>query len=191
MAEQPFSRVTLGIAAGLAVVLAVGVVVVGVLLGSGSDDGSGDSASDTTQSTAAAPRTGPLALVAVDAPGAASPECASLTEALPDEITSDGKQLTRLDLAEPAPQAAAAWSGERGEPVVLRCGLGQPAELTPTAQLREVSQVTWLPVEGDGASTWYTVDRAVFVALTVPEGTGTGALQTISELVAEVLPVSG
>ncbi len=178
---------TLGVAAGLAVVLAVGVVVAGVMLGSGSDAGS---TPDTTQSTAA-PRTGPLALVAVDAPGAASPECASLTEALPDEITSDGRPLTRLDLAEPAPQAAAAWSGERGEPVVLRCGLGQPAELVPTAQLREVSKVAWLPVAGDGASTWYTVDRAVFVALTVPEGTGTGALQTISELVAEILPVSG
>jgi hypothetical protein len=180
--------VTLGVAAGLAVVLAVGVVVAGVMLGSGSDAGS---TPDTSPSTTAAPRTGPLALVAVDAPGATSAECTSLTEALPDEITSDGKPLTRLDLAEPAPQAAAAWSGERGEPVVLRCGLGQPAELTPTAALREVSKVTWLPVAGDGASTWYTVDRAVFVALTVPEGTGTGALQTISELVAEVLPVSG
>jgi hypothetical protein len=179
--------VTLGVAAGLAVVLAVGVVVAGLVLGSGSDAGS----SPTTQSTnTAAPRTGPLALVAVDAPAAASPECASLTEALPGEITSDQKPLTRLDLAEPAPPAAAAWSGERGEPVVLRCGLGQPAELTPTASLREVSRVKWLPVEGDGAATWYTVDRAVFVALTVPEGTGTGALQTISELVAEVLPAS-
>lgn len=180
---------TLGVAAGLAVVLAVGVVVAGVLLGSGSDAGSSP---DTTQSTnTAAPRTGPLALVAVDAPGASSPECASLTEALPDEMTSNRTPLTRLELAEPAPQAAAAWSRERGEPVVLRCGLGQPAELTPTAQLRQVDKVTWLPVEGDGAATWYTVDRTVFVALTVPEGTGTGALQTISELVAEVLPVSG
>jgi hypothetical protein len=188
VAEEPFSRVTLGVAAGLAVVLAVGVVVVGLALGSGSDAGSSP---EPTSTDAAAPRTGPLALVAVDAPGATSPECASLTEALPDELTSNGKPLTRLDLAEPAPQAAAAWSGERGEPVVLRCGLGQPAELTPTAQLRQIDKVTWLPVEGDGAATWYTVDRAVFVALTVPEGTGTGALQTISELVTEVLPVSG
>jgi len=179
--------VTLGVAAGLAVVLAVGVVVAGLVLGSGSDAGS----SPETTTDTAAPRTGPLALVAVDAPGATSPECTSLTEALPKEITSGNKPLTRLDLAEPAPQAAAAWSGERGEPVVLRCGLGEPAELTPTAQLRQVDKVTWLPVEGDGAATWYTVDRAVFVALTVPEGTGTGALQTISELVAEVLPVSG
>lgn len=179
---------TLGVAAGLAVVLAVGVVVAGVMLGSGSDAGSSP---DTRSTNTAAPRTGPLALVAVDAPGAASPECASLIEALPDEITSDRKPLNRLDLAEPAPQAAAAWSGERGEPVVLRCGLNQPAELTPTAQLRQVDKVAWLPIEGDGASTWYTVDRTVFVALTVPDGTGTGALQTISELVADVLPVSG
>lgn len=179
---------TLGVAAGLAVVLAVGVVVVGLVLGSGSEAGTSPDPTRTTDTTA--PRTGPLALVAVDAPGATSPECASLTEALPPEITSNGKPLTRLDLAEPAPQAAAAWSGERGEPVVLRCGLGQPAELTPTAQLRQIDKVTWLPVEGDGAATWYTVDRAVFIALTVPEGTGTGALQTISELVAEVLPVS-
>jgi hypothetical protein len=71
--------------------------------------------------------------------------------------------------------------------VVLRCGLARPPELTPTAQLREISGVRWLPVQGEHAATWYLVDREVFVALTVPEGTGTGVLQGVSETAAKKL----
>jgi hypothetical protein len=53
-----------------------------------------------------------------------------------------------------------------------------------------VSTVNWLPVEGAGAFTWYTVDRPVYIALTVPDGTGTGALQEMSETIAAALPAT-
>ncbi len=172
-------------AAGLASVLVVGVIVASTLLGGGAGNTEETAPSSTTQA-----RTGPYALVAVDAPGAADPACAKLVAALPKELPNKGGVLTRLELAEPAPPAAAAWAGERGEPVVLRCGLAEPAELTPTAQLKEVSTVSWLPVEGAGAFTWYTVDRPVYIALTVPSDAGTGAIQEMSETIASAVPAT-
>jgi Protein of unknown function (DUF3515) len=176
-----FSRTTIGIAVGLAVALIAGVIVIGQLLGS--DPGTPPAAPTT------APRTGPLALVPVEAPDAGSPACGTLLGALPAELTSGPATLRRLPLAEPAPPATTAWGGDRGEPVVLRCGLPRPPELTATAQLREVSGVSWLPVAGPGATTWYTVGREVYVALTVPEGVSTGPLQEVSETVGRTLAV--
>jgi hypothetical protein len=176
-----FSRTAIGIAVGLAVLLAVGVIVISKLVGSAGD--TGPAASGTSR----APRTGPVALVSVDAPQAGSAACGTLLGALPNDLTSGPSVLRRLPLAQPAPPATAAWGDGRAEPVVLRCGLGKPPELTPTAELRLISGVRWLPVRGDQATTWYLVDRPVYVALTVPAGTGTGVLQGISETAGRVL----
>ena len=180
--QQPLSRVTLFVAAGIAAVLVVGVIVASQVLGGGD--------TEAAPATTSQERTGPLALAGVDAPDATAPECTQLVEALPAKLPSKGDELARLELADPAPPAAAAWAGDRGEPVVLRCGLPKPAEYAPTAQLREVSKVNWLPVEGEGASTWYTVDRAVYVALTIPDDAGTGVVQEMSATIAKVLPAT-
>lgn len=183
MSETQPSPVALRVAAVLVGLLVVGVVVASQLLGSDEPEPGTAPASTTSQP----PRTGPLALVGVDAPAAGSAECTRLIAALPDELPNADNPLRRLPLAEPAPRAAAAWGADRGEPVVLRCGLRRPAELTPTASLRGIDKVQWLAVEGQGAMTWYVVDRAVYIAVTVPEGTGTGPLQEISATVAENL----
>jgi hypothetical protein len=132
------------------------------------------------------PATGPLALPSVPAPQANSPECAKLLAAMPGELISNGAHLARRELAAPAPAATMAW-GE-GDPIVLRCGLDRPPELTPDAQLRVVSGVQWLPVEGQGQSSWYVVDRDVYLALTVPDTAGTGPLQETSDTVSAQLP---
>ncbi|ROS39577.1 DUF3515 domain-containing protein [Amycolatopsis thermoflava] len=161
-------RARLVVAAVLVVVLAAGVAVIGLMM---RDSGDGD---------------GPLALVPVDAPQVGSAECAQLIPALPAQLDSKGTALQRRTIAEPAPEATVAWGSP--ESIVLRCGLGKPPELTPTSQLRVVSGVQWLPVEGPGSSTWYVVDRPVYVALTVPDSAGTGPLQQISDTVAATLP---
>lgn len=131
------------------------------------------------------PDNGPLGLVPVSAPQANSPECAALIPALPAQLLSNGATLNRRVIAEPAPPATVAWGAP--DAIVLRCGLDRPAELTPTSELRVVSGVQWLVVEGQGASSWYVVDRNVYVALTVPDSSGTGPLQTISDTVAKTL----
>jgi hypothetical protein len=161
--------VVLVTAAALAVALAVAVAVFAL-----------------TRPSADEMATGPLPLVPVPAPAAGSPACAALLGAAPTELTSNGKQLKVRELATPAPPATMAW-GEQ-DPLVLRCGLNRPPELTPSAQLRLVNKVQWLQVPGDGASTWYVVDREVYAALTVPDSAGTGPLQEISDAVAAKLP---
>jgi hypothetical protein len=176
--------VTLFVAAGLAVVLVLGVIIMSRVLG-------GDETDQAAPTTVPPRPTGPLALVGVDAPDAGNPACTSLVDALPAELPSKGTTLKRQPLAEPAPPAAAAWAGDRGEPVVLRCGLAKPAELQPTASLKEISAVNWLPIEGAGAWTWYTVDRPVYVAVTIPGDAGTGVIQELSDTIAKTLPAAG
>jgi hypothetical protein len=157
------------LAAVLAVALAVGVAVLSIV----------------NRGQQGQPGNGPLALVPVPASQADSPECAALVPALPAQLISNGATLNRREIAEPAPPATVAWGAP--DAIVLRCGLDRPPELTQTAQLRVVSGVQWLPVEGQGTSTWYVVDRNVYVGLTVPDSAGTGPLQQVSDTVAATL----
>lgn len=130
--------------------------------------------------------TDPLAVSAVDAPGATSPACAALTAALPQDLGGlQRRQLVQGD--DPQLAGVAAW----GEPaVVLRCGLPTPQELTCSAVIQQVDQVAWLPLAGSGATSYLAVDRSVRVALTIPESeTNTGPWQQMSQIVAATLPV--
>lgn len=162
------------VAVALAVAFAVAVAVIGLTSGGSAEE--------------PAPE-GSLALVPVPAPEAGSEACRTLLAASPQELPSGGEMLTRRELAEPAPHATAAWGGHgAADPVVLRCGLDRPPELTPTSQLRVVNGVQWLPVPGPGKATWYTVDRGAYVALTVPDPAGTGPLQQLSRTIGETLP---
>ncbi|KAA2253646.1 DUF3515 domain-containing protein [Solihabitans fulvus] len=169
---------------GLPVLLAVAVAAAGLFLGTG---GRGDS-SAAASSSPAADRSGPLPLVPVPAPSAGSQDCVKLAGALPAKLVSGGATLTRRELAAPAPVGATAWGDASHDPVVLRCGLDKPSELTQTSNLREINGVKWLEVDGDGAATWYVLDRPVYVALTVPADAGTGPLQDISTTIAATLP---
>lgn len=157
------------LAATLAVALAVAVAVFAV-----------------THRSSDSPDSGPLPLVPVPAPFAAAPACTTLLGAVPTELTSNGTSLKLRELANPAPPATVAWGS--ADPLVLRCGLDRPPELTPTAALRLVNKVQWLQVPGEGTSTWYVVDREVYAALTVPDSAGTGPLQQISDTIAAKLP---
>jgi hypothetical protein len=164
----------IAVIAVLAAMLLVAVVAISLFFGTGGENGPQNDS------------TSPLAVAGAPAPDAGSPRCADLLTALPPSLRSGGRMLAGRALAAPAPRATRAWGGDPA--VVLRCGVARPGELTPTAQLRVVSGVRWLPVPGTGATTWYVVDRPVFAALTVPEGIGTGALQTVSAKIRAVLP---
>lgn len=160
------------------------LLVAGVLLARALiDDGTDPASAGSTD-------TGPLPLAGVVAPQAQSPACTTLTATLPATLASAGRTIDRLPLADPAPAGAAAWGDRTRDPVVLRCGVQRPAELTPTAQLREISGVSWLPLTGEGATTWVLTGRAVFVALTVPADAGTGPLQDVSAVVNTAIPTS-
>jgi hypothetical protein len=136
------------------------------------------------------PETKPLAVAPVDAPAAGSAECANLLAALPADLPGDPPLPTRL-LAEPTQPGARAWAAAP-RPVVLRCGLPRPQELTPTSTLTEVNGVSWLTVT-DGTPepslvTYIAVDRGVYVALTTPTQIGTGPVQSVSAAITATLP---
>jgi hypothetical protein len=127
----------------------------------------------------------PVAIVAVPAPQADSAECRQVIEALPDQL-GDYRRATPAD---PAPTGAAAWrASPEGEAVILRCGLERPAEFVLGSPLQVVDAVSWFEIKDQGRSTWFAVDRPVYVALTLPEGTGPTPIQEISRLIAKSLP---
>ncbi|HVV24731.1 MAG TPA: DUF3515 domain-containing protein [Pseudonocardiaceae bacterium] len=167
----------------LGVLLVVGIGVAGLVLGPG--NGNTPAAAPTTRPSA--PATGPVLLVPVDAPKAGTPQCTALLHALPATLANGSTPLHRRQLAAPAPPATAAW-GAGGDPVVLRCGIERPPELRPTSELLAVDGVQWFQVSADGLTTWYAVDRAVVVALTLPGTVGTGPIQAVSAAVSSTMP---
>lgn len=108
----------------------------------------------------------PVAMTQLPAPEASSAECTSLIDALPSTLTG----LKRAELAEPAPEGAAAWQASSTERITLRCGVDAPAQYTPYAQTEDVDGARWLRVNdatpGSTLATWFTVDRSPVIAVT-------------------------
>ena len=130
----------------------------------------------------------PVTITEVPAPQADSPECRALVDALPDQLGD----FRRAEVREPAPAGSAAWEGAEsgGEALILRCGLDRPAEFVTGAPVQQVDAVQWFRVvdpAGGDRSTWFVVDRPVYVALTLPPGTGPAPIQAISSTVARAL----
>jgi hypothetical protein len=140
----------------------------------------------------------PIAITSVPAPRADSPECRALIEALPEQL-GDYRRAAVLD---PAPAGAAAWQTESGgEALILRCGLDRPAEFVVGSPIQVVDAVQWFRVgeagagndgvgedgSSEGRSTWFAVDRPVYVALTLPSGSGSTPIQALSATITESL----
>ena len=126
-----------------------------------------------------------LVIPAVPAPQANSAECAMLMAAVPQRLGD----YQRATPAAPVPPATAAWRTGDTEPILLRCGVGEPADFVVGAAIQVVNTVQWFRVteQSTGRSTWFVVDRPVYVALTLPEGTGATPIQEISNVVAAKL----
>jgi hypothetical protein len=88
--------------------------------------------------------------------------CDSMAHALPKEV--DGQK--RRDTT-PSSTRTAAWGDP---PVVLRCGVARPKALKRTSQLNTVNGVDWLVEDRDGGHVFTSVNRAVYVEITVPAG---------------------
>ncbi|MEH3143442.1 MAG: DUF3515 domain-containing protein [Mycobacterium kyogaense] len=129
----------------------------------------------------------PVALSTVPAPRADGPECATLVEKLPDQLGD----YRRAPLVDPAPAGAVAWQrDDGGEPLVLRCGVERPTDFVVGAPLTVVDAVSWFEVQDSAdteRATWFAVDRPVYVALTLPSGSGPDAIQTVSKTLADAL----
>ena len=125
----------------------------------------------------------PVAIAAVPAPQAENPACRALLDALPQRLGD----YQRAQAVQPAPPGTAAWRTD-DEPVVLRCGVQRPVDFVVGAPIQVVDRVQWFQVRQDDRSTWYTVDRPVYVALTLPPGSGPTPIQQLSELIDHTMP---
>jgi hypothetical protein len=136
----------------------------------------------------AEPPVAQVAIAAAPAPLADSQQCHTLVSALPDSM-GDFRRATPIA---PAPAGTAAWTGASGtDPVILRCGVERPADFVVGTPLQVVDEVSWFEARGDGATTWYAVDHGAagnYVALTLPQGSGPTPIQTVSELIAKLMP---
>jgi Protein of unknown function (DUF3515) len=131
----------------------------------------------------------PVAITEVPAPQAGSADCRALVDALPEQLGD----YRRATVREPAPAGTAAWQPEQpgGEALILRCGLDRPVEFVVGTPLQMVDAVQWFQLTdeaGGDRSTWFAVDRPVYVALTLPPGTGPSPIQAISSAIATALP---
>jgi hypothetical protein len=127
-----------------------------------------------------------VAVVPVSAPGAAGTHCSQLMTALPKDLTDAPHREAIGD-----PAGTAVWGDP---PIILRCGLPTPAELTCSSALTQVSNangqpgVQWLQLSEGGQTTYLAADRPVRIALTLPDGAGTGTIQQISSVISGIMP---
>ncbi|MFI1237250.1 DUF3515 domain-containing protein [Nocardia salmonicida] len=129
----------------------------------------------------------PLALGPVPAPAADGPACQALLPALPAELGD----YTKATLVEPSPPATRAWQlPDGGDPITLRCGLDRPLEFNRASPLTVIDGVKWFQVRDEvgKTGTWFAVDRETYIALTVPDGSGTSAVQNVSDIITANLP---
>jgi hypothetical protein len=127
----------------------------------------------------------PVAIASVPAPQAGGDACRSLLDVLPERL-GDYQRATPAD---PAPVGAAAWQSEtETEPVILRCGLDRPVDFVAGTPVQVVDEVSWFHIGEEGRSTWITVDRPTYVALTLPDGSGPTPIQLISTAIARAMP---
>jgi len=129
----------------------------------------------------------PVAIAAVPAPQADSGTCHALLGALPDRLGD----LQRAAAVEPTPVGTAAWrAGAGAEPVILRCGLDRPGEFVVGSPIQVVNSVQWFQLADPDTqrSTWVSVDRPVYIALTLPNESGPTPIQTMSDVIARTMP---
>lgn len=116
-----------------------------------------------------------------------SAACRALLAALPSQLGT----YERADLTGTAPFGVAAWTAADGSaPVVLSCGVDRPTDFVVGSPLQVVDDVQWFHTrDGDtgteDASTWYAVDRPVYVALRLPANSGPTPIQVLSEVIAD------
>ncbi|MBB4853571.1 hypothetical protein HNP40_000937 [Mycobacteroides chelonae] len=128
----------------------------------------------------------PMAVTNILAPQANLQLCLDMAKAYPVGMAGDWK---RVEIVEPTPPAAAAW--RRGkDSVVARCGVDRPAEFAVGTSVEQINGVQWFRITDAaiGVSTWYVVDRGVYIALTMPDGAGSEPLTEMSDAIAKALP---
>ncbi len=159
----------------------------------------------------------PIAISTVPAPRAESPECGALIGALPDQL-GDYQRAPVVEPAPPGTAAWQSDVGGEalilrcGLDRPAEFVVGAPLQMVDAVQWFRVGEAgaggagvgeagaggagagetgAGAPGPGEaaaGRSTWFAVDRPVYVALTLPAGSGPTPIQRLSAAIAETLP---
>lgn len=142
--------------------------------------------SSTASPSASAPAA-PITVAASSVPAAAQSPCEKVSEKLP--VTLNGLAPRAVF----GPPFVVAW----GSPSVLyRCGVARPAGLTPGSGDEVIDTgpkagrtVEWFPVKGKDQTVWTSIDRAVYIEVTVPAAVQGGeVISVLSGDIAAALP---
>jgi hypothetical protein len=134
---------------------------------------------------------GPLGPVSLPAPPpnpAADTPCTSLLGKLPLTLPTGGTTL-------PARPAQSSWTyvAAWGDPAVtLRCGVPRPSQLTPgsSAELVVAHGVAFLPVQHGDTTVWTTVDRVVYIEVSVPRVYPQQVIAVLADAVVAAMPTA-
>lgn len=128
----------------------------------------------------------PVAVPPPQPPDEAAAACAGFVAALPGSLATVGERRE----VDPRSDLTAAYGDP---PVSIRCGVPQPAALTPTATLVTVDGVDWLPEELTGGWLMTTVGRVANVEITVPreQGPAPSVAADLGPTISESLPPVG
>lgn len=179
--EDPLRRVALIATAVLVPVVVALVVLVNVLGGEPPDDDArGPAAIDG--STPA--QREDLPVLPVEVPPAtpeADAACPALMGTLPLELT--GEPSRRVDSDTPY---AYAWGDP---PIVLICGVDRPEGYVAGVSAIQINGVQWYVDTSDpDATVWTTVDRPVYVEITLPPEVDSAPVTALTPQIAAALP---
>ncbi len=182
--EDPFRRVAL-IALAVLVPLVVAVVVLVNVLGGRTEDGDHDGHDGPAEIEDSAPsvRTD-LPVLPVEVPPVtpeADASCPAVMSALPLDLLGEPSRQVQSDSP-----FAYAW-GE--PPVILVCGVDRPAGFTVGVSAIQINGVQWYVDTTDPEVTvWTTVDRTVYVQVTVPASVDSAPVTALTTPIAEPRP---
>ncbi len=161
-------------------VLVAVLVLTRVLGGSGDDDGS--PVADVSGGTGQQREDLPVLPVDVPPPTPeADAHCPALMGALPLDLLGEPARLVDSDTP-----YAAAWGDP---PVVLVCGVPQPAGLVAGEGLLQIDGITWYVDQSDpDATVWTAVDRAVYVQVSLPPDVDSAPVTVLGGPIADTVP---
>lgn len=136
----------------------------------------------------------PLPLSTLAAPDAEAQSCTDLLAAVDERFTVENPEYEAAEVT-PLPGLRAFVAAD-AEPVIVRCGLEQPADYEAGVRLQVVNEVTWLEAaSGTGEQAqqpgYFTVDRPVTIGVVQSPAAGSAPLTSLSAIIADTLESTG
>ncbi|MEP6598196.1 MAG: DUF3515 domain-containing protein [Actinomycetota bacterium] len=160
-------------------------VPITVLLAFALASGRGDSSTATIgRATGQPPVLPPITVPAPPSDAASAAPCIQVLSVLPVQLGPLAPRV--VTPSTPGSPFVVAWGDP---PVVMRCGVARPAQLAPESSefLVLVGGVNWLPIKQAAATVFVSIDRPVYIEVTVPQQLTYQPLPILGEAIASKL----